>query len=129
MMQLERESGAAAKPSPTTLRHSVSFKAGLWTRVNALRRGEGNGGARLYSPHISHGAGAGVGGGVGGELAVEFRKQRYTVGEAKLGARRGERGVLRERRAVDDEARAGKRLEHRHERRVAHPVVRPCPPC
>src|SRR5262249_49640091 len=53
---------------------------------------------RVFSlPRISHGAGAGVSCGVCGELAVELGEQRNTVGEAKLGARRGERGVLRER--------------------------------
>jgi hypothetical protein len=64
------------------------------------------------SPRVSHGAGAGVGRGVRGELAVELGEQRDAVGEAKLGAGRGERGVLRRRGAVDDEAHARKRLEH-----------------
>ncbi len=41
-----------------------------------------------------------------GELSVKLGKQRKAVGEAKLGAGGGERGVLRRRRAVDDEARA-----------------------
>ena len=57
------------------------------------------------------------------ELAVELGEQRDAVGEAKLGAGRGERGVLRLRGAVDDEARARKRLELGCEHRVAHPVV------
>jgi len=67
---------------------------------------------RVFSlPRVSHCAGAGVGRGVRGELAVEFRKQHNAVGEAELGAGGGERGILRWRRAVDDEARARKRLE------------------
>ena len=45
------------------------------------------------------------------ELAVELGEKRNAIGEAKLGAGGGERGVLRRHRAVDDEARAGKRLE------------------
>src|SRR5262245_35973559 len=55
-------------------------------------------------PLISGRAGAGVGRGMARELAVEFRKQRDAVGEAKLGAGRGERGILRRRRAVDSSA-------------------------
>ena len=60
-----------------------------------------------------------------GELAVELREQRHAVGEPKLRTGGGERGIFRQRRAVDDEACARERLEHRQERRVAHPVV--CP--
>jgi hypothetical protein len=52
---------------------------------------------------------------VGGELTVEFGEQHDAVGEAKLGAGGGERGVLRRRCAVDDEAGARKRLEQRGE--------------
>src|SRR5262245_54988611 len=63
------------------------------------------------------------------ELAVEFRKQRDAVGEAKLGAGGGERGIFRRRGAVDDEARAGKRLEQGGERGIADPVVRPRDAC
>jgi hypothetical protein len=48
---------------------------------------------------------------VRGELAVEFGKQRQTVGETKPGAGEGERGIVRRGRAVDDEARAWKSLE------------------
>src|SRR5215471_4315752 len=62
------------------------------------------------------------------ELAVELGEERHAVGKAKFGAGRRERGVLRRRRAVDDEARARKRLERGSERRVAHPVVRPGDP-
>ena len=62
-------------------------------------------------PRVANGAGAGIGRGVGGELAVELCKQRNAVGEPKLGAGGSQRGVLRRRHAVDDEARAGKRLE------------------
>jgi hypothetical protein len=60
-----------------------------------------------------------------GELAVEFGEQHDAVGEAKLCAGGGERGILRRRGAVDDEARAGKRLELRGERGIGDPVV--CP--
>ena len=56
------------------------------------------------------------------EFAVELGEQGHAVGEAKLGAGGRERGVLRRRRAVNDEARARKRLEHGGERGVAHPV-------
>ena len=63
------------------------------------------------------------------ELAVEFRKQRDAVGEAKLGAGGGERGIFRRRGGVDDEARAGKRLEQGGERGSADPVVRPRDAC
>src|SRR5215831_14173044 len=66
-----------------------------------------------------------LGGGVGGELSVEFAEQHDAAGEAKLGAGRGEGGILRRRGAVDDKARAGKRLEHGGECRIADPVVRP----
>ena len=105
IVQLERvirESGAAAKPSP---------------RERAVRA--------LISPRISHRAGAGVGGGVRGELAVELGEQRNAVGEAIFRAGGGERGILRRRRAVDDEARTRKRLEHRCQGRIADRVVRP----
>jgi len=60
-----------------------------------------------------------------GELAVELGEQRDAVGDAKLPAGRNERRVLHRERAVDDEARAGKRLKNRHQRRIAHPVMRP----
>jgi hypothetical protein len=63
------------------------------------------------SPRISQGAGAGVGGGVRGKLAVELGEQHDAVGEAKLGAGGGEGGIFRRRGAVDDGARARKRLE------------------
>src|SRR5205085_6275670 len=43
----------------------------------------------------------------------------------QLRAGGGQRRVLRRRCAVDDEARARKRLEESSQRRVAHPVVRP----
>src|SRR6516162_6196315 len=82
-------------------------------------------GTALVSPRVSHGAGTGVGRGVRGELAVELGEQRNTIGEAIFGAGRGERGVLRRRRAVDEEARARKRLEYGGEGGVADPVVRP----
>ena len=62
---------------------------------------------------------------MGGELAVELPEQRDAIGETKLGAGGGERGVLRRCRAIDDEIRAGQRLEGGGERGVAHPVVRP----
>jgi hypothetical protein len=55
-----------------------------------------------------------------GELAVELGEQRDAVGDAKLRAGGGERGILRQRRAVADEAVPGQRLEHRRERRVAY---------
>src|SRR5262249_57810875 len=74
------------------------------------------------------GAGGGVGGGMRGELGGERREQGEAIGEAILCAGGGERRILRRGSAVDDEARAGKRLEDRGERGVAHPVVRPSDP-
>ena len=62
---------------------------------------------------------------MGGELAVELPEQRDTIGETKLGAGGGERGILRRRGTVDDEAGAGERLKHRSESRIAHRVMRP----
>jgi hypothetical protein len=52
------------------------------------------------------------------------RQARRVKARSWVPARR-ERRILRRRRAVDDEARARKRLEHRGQGRVAHPVVRP----
>ena len=49
---------------------------------------------------------------MGGELAVEFGKQHDAIGKPKLRAGGGEGGVFRRCCAVDDEGRAGKRLEH-----------------
>ncbi len=62
------------------------------------------------------------------ELAVKLAEQGNAVGETKLRTRGGERRIFRRRRAVDDEDRTRKRLEHRHERGIAHPVVRPGEP-
>src|SRR5215467_1901002 len=84
----------------------VAFTARTWH----ASRGPGN-----PLPGVSHGAGAGVGGGVRGELAIELADQRDAVGEAIFGAGGGERGVLRRRRAVDEEARPWKRLKHGRE--------------
>ena len=56
---------------------------------------------------------------MGGELAVELPEKRNAIRKAKLGAGGGERGIRRRRGAVDDEARAGKRLKHRREGRIA----------
>src|SRR5262249_58566272 len=72
---------------------------------------------------------AGVGRGMARELAVEFRKQRDAVGEAKLGAGGGERGIFRRRGAVDDEARGGKRLEQGGGGGSADPGRGPRRPC
>src|SRR5262249_13008432 len=77
------------------------------------------------SPRVSQRAGAGVGRRMRGELAVELAEHGDAVGEAILGAGGGEDGVLRRGGAVDDEARAGERLEQRGQGRIAHPVVRP----
>jgi hypothetical protein len=51
-------------------------------------------------------------------------KSRLSAELAKLGAGGGERGIFPRRRAIDDEARTGQRLEHGRECRVADPVVR-----
>jgi hypothetical protein len=45
------------------------------------------------------------------KLAVELAEQGYAIGEPKLGAGGGQRGIFRWRCTVDDEARARKRLE------------------
>src|ERR1700682_6105140 len=58
------------------------------------------------SPRVTQGAGTGAGRGVRGKLAVDLGEQRHAAREAKLAAGRRERGVLRRRGAVDDEARA-----------------------
>src|ERR1700720_2462280 len=79
-------------------------------------------GPQADSPRVTQGTGAGVGRGVRGELAVELGEQRHAAREAKLTAGRRERGVLRRRGTVDDEARARKLLEQRGEGRVPHPV-------
>ena len=54
------------------------------------------------------------------KFAVELCKQRNAVGEPKLGADGSQRGVLRRRHAVDDDARAGKRLERSRGRKDLH---------
>src|SRR5215831_1329493 len=79
----DTESGAAAKPAPRL------------KRVHA----------RLHLPRISHGAGAGVGGGVACELAVELGEQHDAVDKPIFETGGGEGGILRRRRAVDEEAR------------------------
>ena len=84
----------------------------LWSYAALIRdRGE----RVAASPRVSHGAGAGVGGGAGGELAVEFGEQGDAVGDAILGAGGDKGGILHGHGAVDDEARAGKGLEHRRQ--------------
>jgi hypothetical protein len=59
------------------------------------------------------------------ELAIEFAEERYSAGKAKLGTGRREHGIFAGRCAIDDEARAGKRLEEGGERGIADPIVRP----
>jgi hypothetical protein len=49
---------------------------------------------RISSTSRRFGPGAGVGVGTRWELAVELGERREAVGEAKLSARRGKRGVL-----------------------------------
>jgi len=98
---------AGSSPAMTT---AIAARA-CPSPASPLRGARETRGARLHLPRVSHGTGAGVGRGVGGELAVELGEQRNTVGEAIFGARRGERGILRRRRAVDNEARTRKRLE------------------
>ena len=65
----------------------------------------------VSSPRISHDALAGVGAGDVGELALERRGRGPAVDPFHFGGGGGQRGVVRLRRAVDDEARAGQRLE------------------
>src|SRR5262249_54857971 len=79
-------------------------------------------------PGITYSAGAAVGDGAAGELAIELGADRESASEAKLGTGRGQRRILRRCRAVDDEARAGQRLEGGNERRIAPPVVGPSEP-
>jgi hypothetical protein len=45
-----------------------------------------------------------VSGRVRGKFAVEFSEQRHAVGKPKLRTGGSERGIFRQRRAVDDEA-------------------------
>jgi hypothetical protein len=52
-------------------------------------------------------------------------EERYSAGKAKLGTGRREHGIFAGRCAIDDEARAGKRLEEGGERGIADPNVRP----
>src|SRR4029079_7909269 len=81
-----------------------------------------------HSPRVADRPGAAIGRGAGCELTVELAEERDAIGEPKLGAGGGQRGVLRGRGAVDDEARAGKRLEYGGKGRIAHPVMRPGEP-
>jgi hypothetical protein len=53
------------------------------------------------------------------KLAVEFAEQRNAVCQPQLRACRSQSEILRRSRAVDDEARSRKRLEHRPENRIA----------
>jgi hypothetical protein len=57
--------------------------------------------------------------------AVELAEQRHAIEEPQLRSGRCQRGVLCRRCALDDEAGSGQRFEHRHERRITDPVVRP----
>src|SRR5262245_19766990 len=95
----------------------------MWGTMGPRLRGDDK--SRLTSPRVSHRPGAGIGGGARRELAVELGEQADPVGEAILRAGGDQRGILRRGGAVDDEARARKRLEQRRHRRIAHPVVRP----
>jgi len=74
---------------------------------------------RAALPPIAKRARVGVGRGVRGNFAVKLGEQRDAVGEAKLGACGGRCRVLSRGGAVDDEARARKRLEHGYERRAS----------
>jgi hypothetical protein len=58
-------------------------------------------------PRISHG----VGRGMARELAVEFGEHKVMPLAAQFRAGRGERGILRRGRAVDDGTRARKARE------------------
>ncbi len=93
-----------------------------------LTKAETEPGRDRVLPRPAHGAGAGISVAVAGELAVELADDGDAVGELELGAGGGERGILRRRGAVDDEARARQRLEYGSERRITHPVMRPGEP-
>ena len=63
------------------------------------------------SPRIPQRSRTGVGLRTLRELAVELGEHRPARGHVQLGADGGKRGISGNRRAVDDKARAGKRLE------------------
>src|SRR5262245_33257844 len=73
---------------------------------------------RRLSPCEADLAGAGIGLSLVRELAVELGRNRPAIAERKLRPQGRERQVLRRRRAVDDEVRAGQRLEYCGERRI-----------
>ena len=98
------------------------------TRVNALMVKAWSPARRPDLPAHTQRAGSGIGRGVAGQFAVDLAQDRDAVGEAQLRSGRDEAGIGRRRRAVDDEARAGQRLECRCDRMIAHPVVRPGEP-
>src|SRR5262249_46730814 len=77
------------------------------------RRRRQNGVSRAALPPVAKHARARVSGRMRGEVAVELREQRHAVGKPKLRTGGGERGIFRQRRAVDDEVCARERLEHR----------------
>src|SRR6476619_4016475 len=99
-------SGAARGSSPrvTTVSYAAPDRFDWKTPQQGPHRRSG-------LPRVPDRAGSGIGGGMGGELAVELSEQRDTIGETKLGTGGGERGILRRRGAVDDEAGARERLK------------------
>src|SRR5712692_9849789 len=80
------------------------------------------------SPHLPHHAGAAVDARGRRELAVEFGEEGPAVGELVHGAAGGEHAVARRHGAVDDEVRAGQRLEDRARGRAVAKIVRPGDP-
>jgi hypothetical protein len=75
------------------------------------------------SPRIAQRSGAAVGLRAGGELAIEFGDDLPVGSEEILQDGGGERRVMRDRRAVDGEARPRQRLEGGAERGIADEVV------
>src|SRR6476619_2014504 len=92
-------SGAARGSSPrvTTLSYAAPDRFDWKTPQRGPHRRSG-------LPRVPDRPGAGIGRGVRGKLAVERADERDAVGEEQLGAGGGERGILRRRGSVDDEA-------------------------
>src|ERR1035437_392164 len=76
-------------------------------------------------PHVTRDALACVGFRNAGELPFEDGGEREAVQPFHLGCGRGQRGIVRLRRAVDDEGRARQRLEHRRDIAVGVEIMRP----
>src|SRR6188768_2243256 len=77
------------------------------------------------SPRIARNALSGIGPRHVGELALEGDGGGPAVQPIHLGGRRGQRRIVRLRRAVDDEGRARQRLEYRGDAAIGVEIMRP----